>query len=278
MGDSFTFRKDPFPSFKDGKRKVLVTGAAGNIGSHFCQAVKDRYQLRLMVRGDENQTAIYGCGEIVEASLMDQARLVEVTGEIDTIVHLAANPSPKAKWSSILTNNIEGTYHLFQAAIENQCRRVVFASSIHAVSGYPVDRQVHPDDPPNPGDVYGVSKAFGEALARYASTQHGLSTIVVRLGACRPAEVHAKKHDMNWINSFISYSDLSHLFSLCIDDEKLDFAIVHGLSENLFNRMDITTTRDLLGYEPQNDYSEIHPELRKLNLRGEVHPHSETQS
>ena len=100
-----------------------------------------------------------------------------------------ARRRPQTLWSrAVLQNNVVGTYHLFAAAKAAGCRRVVYASSIHAVSGHPPDAQVGPDDPVNPGDLYGVSKCFGEALARYMAEQEGLSAIAVRIGAAQPPE------------------------------------------------------------------------------------------
>ena len=72
-----------------------------------------------------------------------------------------------------------------KAAKANGVRRVVFASSIHAVSGYPADYQVHTEEPVNPGDLYGVSKCFGEALGRYMESLHRSGDMV---GARQAAE------------------------------------------------------------------------------------------
>src|SRR5207237_718422 len=106
---------------------------------------------------------------------------------IDTVLHLAASASPSSTWDVVLNANIVGTYHAFVAAKVARCRRVIYASSIHAVSGYPADVQVHTTDPVNPGDLYGVSKCFGEAMARYMAEQEGLSAIALRIGGFQPA-------------------------------------------------------------------------------------------
>ncbi len=275
MGDSYIFRKKPFPPSENRRRTVLVTGAAGRIGSRFCRTAKDRYDLRLMVRDEEKADGVKDCGEIIVGSLEDPDRLVEICEGVDTVVHLAADPNPHADWESVLPNNIEGTYHLVQAALRNRCRRFVYASSIHAISGYPMGHQVHADDPVNPGDLYGVSKAFGEALLRYAAEQQELSSIVVRIGACQAAKERTEVEDVKWLNCFVSYPDLVDLFIRCVEDDKLAFAIVHGLSDNLFNRMDTTSARELLGYEPKDDFEDLHTELRKLHLREQLNPHSE---
>src|SRR5689334_5102562 len=85
------------------RRRVLVTGAAGNIGSYFAEHSHTRYDLRLMVRGDQKREhidRIRGFGEVVVAELSDLPRLKELCAGIDTVMHLAANPSASATWDS----------------------------------------------------------------------------------------------------------------------------------------------------------------------------------
>ncbi len=123
-------------------RRVLVTGAAGRIGSYVAAHAPDRYDLHLMVQDAAQGEAIAAYGEVVVADLGDLDRLKDLCQGIDTVVHLAGDPSPDATWSSLLQTNIVGTYHTFVAAKAAGCRRVVYASSIHAVSGYPADVQV----------------------------------------------------------------------------------------------------------------------------------------
>lgn len=89
---------------------------------------------------------------------------------MDTVVHLAGSANPAATWDELLQTNIVGTYQTCVAARAAGCRRVVYASSIHAVSAYPPDVQVKTSEPSNLGDLYGVSKCFGESLGRYFST------------------------------------------------------------------------------------------------------------
>jgi nucleoside-diphosphate-sugar epimerase len=161
------------------------------------------------------------------------------------------------------------------AAAAAGCRRVIFASSIHAVSGYAADTQVHPDDPVSPGDLYGVSKCFGEAMARFMATQHNLSAIAIRIGAFQPLEAAQDPDSMGMMTAFVSHRDLDQLIRRCIDDDRLRFAIVHGLSQNRFNRMDIETARELLGYRPEDDFTQENPNLSGLDLSDKVHPHSE---
>ena len=172
-------------------------------------------------------------------------------------MHLAASPSPESGfYDTLLDNNIKGTYNIFRAAADQGCQRVVFASSVHAVMGYPPDEQSGPDSPVRPVNMYGVSKCFGEAVARCFAETEQLSSICVRIAS----------YDADWfrnsltpenLSGYVSHRDLNQLLELCITTPDIPFAIVAGLSNNRFKRMDLSSTRRLLGYEPQDDAFEI---------------------
>lgn len=251
----------------EGKPRVLVTGAAGNIGSYFARHSADRYDLRLMVHEkDEDVEKIKGCGEVVLGDVTKLDRMKELSQGMDVILHLAANPSPAGTWSTILPLNIEGTYNVFAAAKAGGVRRVVYASSIHAVSGYPADVQVGPDFPVNPGDLYGVSKCFGEALGRYMAEQEGVACIAIRIGAFQPHSAARKPEGVKMMDAYVSQRDLNQLLQKAVEAEHLKWAVVNGLSDNHFKRLDISSARELLGYEPQDDLTEMNPDLEKLHL------------
>ncbi len=259
------------------RRRVLVTGAAGRIGSWFAENGRERYDLRLQIRGDEDRDAIANIapwGEIVTCDLADLPGLKSACDGIDTVLHLAGQPSPSATWSELQAANITGTYHLFAAAKSAGVRRVVYASSIHAVSGYPADVQVKTSEPVNPGDLYGVSKCFGEALARYMAEQEGVSAIAVRIGAFQPLTKAEEAESVSIMDAFVSRRDLHQLFVRCIEAEGIKFAIFHGLSNNRFKRLDISDARETVGYAPQDDLTDLNPRLRDLRLSETVMSHN----
>lgn len=259
------------------RRRVLVTGAAGNIGRYFAEHARSKYHLRLMVRsGEDNDTAkrLAAFGEIVEADITNMDRMKEVCENVDTVLHLAGDPSPSAVWESLLSANIIGTYNTFVAAKSAGCRRVVYASSIHAVSGYPADVQVKTSDPVNPGDLYGVSKCFGEALCRYMAEKEGMSCIAIRIGAFQPLSAATHDSGVSMLDAFVSERDLQQLMEKCIDVGELQFAIFHGLSDNRFKRLDISDARELLGFRPIDDLTQLNPALKDLNLAERVPSHS----
>jgi len=160
------------------------------------------------------------------------------------------------------------------AAKAANCRRLIYASSIHAVSGYPPDVQVKTSEPVNPGDLYGVSKCFGEAMGRYMAEQENLSVIAIRIGAFQSLEAARQENSISMLDAFVSHRDLNQLINRCIDVENMKFAVLHGLSNNRFKRLDISDARELVGYEPQDDLTEENPRLKELRLSETLSTHS----
>ena len=119
------------------KRRILVTGAAGRIGTAFRARYGDRYDFRLV---DVREIADAAGHEAYTADLVELDAARKACEGVDTVLHLAADPSPRARfYETLLPLNIRMTYNLFHAAVEQRCRRLVFASSIHAVNAYPLD-------------------------------------------------------------------------------------------------------------------------------------------
>jgi NAD+ dependent glucose-6-phosphate dehydrogenase len=232
-------------------KRVLITGAAGRIGSALQHAARNHYSLRLADRFALPHAASDDAA--VKLEISDLASCRSACQGIHTVVHLAGDANPEADFhGSLLPNNIVGTFNMFRAAADSGCRRMIFASSAQAVEGYPLDYQVHEQDPLRPHNLYGVSKCFGEALASYFSDVEGLSCIVVRIAnynLIRPGEEPSAR-DMS---AYLSESDGVQLLLRCIDVEDVDHAVVHGVSNNRFKRLDISGTRRLLGYSPHDD-------------------------
>jgi nucleoside-diphosphate-sugar epimerase len=220
--------------------RVLVTGAAGRIGSGFLRHAADRYVLRA------TDTRPVDAEDFVPADLTDPAALARACEDVDTVVHLGAEPRLEADWESLLPNNIVGCRNMFEAAAAAGVRRVVYASSVHAVSGYPAGKQVSADDPVNPGNLYGVSKAFGEALGRYYAEQRGMSVIALRIGAFYVGD---DVPGPNPHNDFLhtAAADLYRIMLRAIEVRGVRFAAVNAISDQVGGRLDITATHDLLG-------------------------------
>ncbi len=238
-------------------RKILITGAAGRIGSFLTEQWKEKYDL--VLTDIVAPKATFGF-PFVQANLADFEAIGALCQGVDTVVHLGADPSMEASWESLLPNNIIGLYNAFEAAHQAHCRRIIFASSVNAVFGYPPDVQVSTNMPVYPINLYGATKCWGEAVARYYSHTHKLSSICLRFGAVsyRPGTDPAfdNRYDINheYIDIVLTMEDLTKLVTASVEaPDDLMFGVFHGVSNNRWKRLDISNGRALIGYAPEDD-------------------------
>ena len=235
----------------DSRRRILLTGSAGRIGTAYRIHAADAYSFRLV---DLRPTADAGEHECHVADLADLETTRALCEGIDTVVHMAADPRTWADfYDDLLGPNFKATYNIFRAAKDAGCRRVVFASSVNAVFGYPADRQVRTYDAPMPGNVYGASKAFGESLGAYFGLKEGLSTLCIRIGAVGDLSHIVGDTPVDVRSIFVTLRDLCHLLDRCIETPDIDYMIVHGVSNNQHSWLDLNDTRSRLGYNPVDD-------------------------
>jgi len=170
---------------------------------------------------------------------------------------LAADAKPDADFmGSLLGNNILATYNMFRAAKAAGCRRFIYASSVHVFSAYPADIQLKRETTVRPGNLYGVSKAYGEALAAYFAYREGLPTIALRIGAYTFPEEY-ERFRLNEIDAFLDPDDFNRLLLQCLQTPDIQFAIAHAISNNHFKRLDLSETRATFDYQPFADAFEI---------------------
>lgn len=232
---------------------VLLTGAAGRIGSAFRAEMGEQFRFRLADRAADGLADTPGSGhEVVAFDVADPDAAGEACRGVDAVLHLAADPSPEADWeSSLLPNNVAGTLNVLRAAEAAGCRRVVFASSVQAVLAYPAGQTLPDDAPPRPANLYGASKALGESFCSVFAGR-GLSCIAVRIGAYEAPWLHDNP-DPHEVMAYASPRDLNDLFARCLLAEGIDYAVVAGISANRPGRFDLRHTAALLGYAPRDD-------------------------
>lgn len=205
---------------------VLVTGAAGEIGSVLRAGLAGRY--RRLVLLDRAPMPPAGPGEEVHlADIANVDALARAMRGVDCVVHLAGVPR-EADWAPILEANIAGCYNVFEAAREAGVGRVVFASSNHTVGYHRVGHVLDTRVDVRPDGRYGVSKVFGEAVGRLYADKFGLSVICLRIGSFR-ARPLARREMATWI----SHGDMVRLAACSIEaPEDLHFEVFYGVSNN----------------------------------------------
>ena len=228
-------------------RRVLLTGASGGIGSCLRPGLRDELEeLRLSDRRPPEEPPT-GSETFVPAELTDRAAVERAMAGVEAVVHLAAAPGELA-FDELLDPNFVGTFNVFDAARRAGVRRVVFASSNHVTGFYPVDKRLAGVEPVRPDGLYGVSKVFGEALARMYSDRFGLEAICLRIGAFqeRPRE---PSHLAIWL----SHGDAVRLVRACLSAPDISFLVAYGASANTRSWWNARAAYTRLGYEPQDD-------------------------
>jgi uronate dehydrogenase len=183
--------------------------------------------------------------EIMLADLADAAAVDAMVQGVDAIVHMGGK-SLDGPFEPIMMANILGTYNLYEAARKHGVKRVVFASSNHVVGFYRQDVTITADAPARPDGNYGLSKAFGEDLARYYFDRYGIETACVRIGSSFP-----EPRDRRMLATFLSFDDLHRLITACLTTPVLGYSIIFGMSNNAVTWWDNSRARHV-GYVPQD--------------------------
>ena len=221
---------------------VLVTGAAGGIGTRLRQLLKGVYpNIRL---SDVKRPADLAADEtFVEADLASMPAVENAVAGVDGIVHLGGF-SVEGPWDTILQSNIIGCYNLFEAARRHRVERVVFASSNHAVGFYPRYHRIGSNVTPRPDGYYGVSKAFGEATGALYADKHGIKVTCLRIG-----NFGEKPLDHRRLSIWLKPEDMVQLCRIGLEHPDIHFEILYGISNNERSWWDNHRAYDL-GYRP----------------------------
>jgi len=225
-------------------KTILITGAAGDVGSHLRRELAGKYNLLL---SDIKPIKALAAGEkSARGDIAKMADMLRVTKGVDAIVHLGGF-SVEGPWQMILRANIVGCYNLFEVARRNGVRRVLFASSNHATGFYKREEKIDHRVYPKPDSRYGVSKAFGEQIGSLYADKYGTEVFCMRIG-----NVTVAPPDKRRLSNWISPRDFAHLVAVGIDNPDIRFEIVYGVSDNKRSWYD-NSNAHRLGYRPQDD-------------------------
>ena len=245
--------------------RILITGINGLIGSVLQTALSKKYDVYGL---DESEPF---SSRVLSADISDYRQLaavVEQFNPLNAMIHLAGNPNVDANWEDVLSANIIGTRNIFEVAHQLRIPRVVYASSNHVTGGYEgiesnyfLHRQTEPikiftRDPVRPDSDYGVSKAFGEAVARYYCARWGVDAICLRIGAVLKDDDPTT--DARNLRIWLSHRDLVQLVEKSLTTN-VPFGIYYGISNNKGAFYDLSNAREELGFVPEDDASAVQP-------------------
>jgi len=231
-------------------KTLLITGAAGRIGSFVRPELRGKYKLRL---SDIVPIRDLNPGEtFVKADLANLNDMLKVTRGVDAVVHFGGQ-SGEAPFENILEANILGFYNTLEAARRNGVKRFLVATSNHAVGFYRCDQTIDHRVYPKPDSRYGVSKVFNEALASLYTDRYGMEMFCMRIGNVNRAPIDRRR-----LAIWISGRDMAQLVTIGVEHPDIKFEVVYGISDNKRTWFDNANARRL-GYRPQDrseDYAE----------------------
>lgn len=228
---------------------LLLTGAAGGVATMLRPLLKDHADhVRLSDRVAVSDLAAHESFEMVD--LTDLAACEKLAEGVDGIIHLGGF-SVEGDWDTIHEANITGCYNMIEAAKRQKVERFVFASSNHAIGFYRREQRISTDQRVRPDGYYGVSKAFGEALASLYADKYGMRCLSIRIG-----NVDYQPVDERRLSIWLHPEDLMQLIQIGLTHPDLHNEVVYGASDNLRGWWD-NHTAYALGYKPKHQ-SEDH--------------------
>ncbi|KZE72922.1 NAD-dependent epimerase [Paenibacillus jamilae] len=242
-------------------RKILITGAAGTIGKVLYGGLKAEGKYEI-IAADMKKDEEAG---IVEMDIQDVVRLAELTRGVDTVLHFAWIKDEGDFLGKVLSGNVSGAYKLYEAAVQNGVKRIIFASSNHATGFYKVGEAIDVEDPYRPDSLYGLSKCYIELLGRLYADQGKISSINIRIGNFPGDD---RPHSERAAHIWISERDMIHLTVCCIEARSdMSYLNLYGTSANTDNYYDIGYLEERIGYKPQDNAAELLEQAKKTGVR-----------
>ncbi len=224
---------------------VLLTGASGNLGRHLAARLGAAgWKLRLTDIVPFPDALPPGAA-FNAADLRDGVTILRLAEGCGAILHFGGVSTDRA-FGEVLGPNIEGLYHVFEAARRERAR-VVFASSNHAIGFHERSEAIDADTQLLPDSYYGLSKAYGELMGRLYWYKHGVESISLRIGSCFPAPTNARM-----LATWLSYDDLARLVIRCVSAPEVGCEVVWGASNNARMTWWRNDARKRIGWEPQD--------------------------
>ena len=238
--------------------RVLITGAAGAIGSALREGLRGRYR-NLRLTDINPVAALANNEEFIQADVSDRGALEKLMQGVDALVHMTGAPAEHDLETLFRVNN-RGLYDVLETARLAGVKRIVYASSNHAFGCYPIEVPVSPAMPARPDSMYGVFKVLGEAMLQYYQDRHGIASVSLRIGTYRPLPI-----DQRSLATWLSPRDIVQLVDLSLRHPNPGALVVNGYSGNTRIK-----TQDpnwaTLGYVPLDNAEEHIPMLRGMGV------------
>ncbi|OAN74072.1 3-beta hydroxysteroid dehydrogenase [Sulfitobacter sp. EhC04] len=234
-------------------KKLVLTGAAGRLGSYLREPLSKMCDELLSTDIAEEIGTLYPGESYVRADLAKFDEIHPLLEGADMVVHFGAIVDEKP-FEELLGPNFIGSYNIWEAGYQHGVRRIVYASSIHAVGMHKKRDFIGTDAPHRPDTFYGLAKCFTEDLGSMYWDKRQLESVHLRILSA------AQVNNARALGSWLSYDDLIHLVTRAIDTPSVGFTVIYGVSNNDRAPVD-NTNAAFLGYRPKDNAEQFAQEV-----------------
>jgi uronate dehydrogenase len=238
--------------------KVALSGAEGQLGQFL--------RPRLLAQGVDLRSAgrlplapLRPGEDLTHGDLRDPENVDRLLHGVDVLIHMAGT-SVERPLPEIIDNNLVGLHAVYEGARRHRVKRIVFASSNHSIGMHEVTARLGLERLAlecdfRPDSFYGLSKMWGEGLARLYWDKHGIESVCVRIGSAleRPTEL---RHLSTWFG----LDDLMQFIQCCIGTPDVGFLTAWGVSNNTRSYWTPTGCARL-GYTPKQNAEDFAAEI-----------------
>ncbi len=245
-------------------KKLVLTGAAGRLGSWLREPLTKLTESLVSTDIVESIEKLYPGETYQKADLTDLDQMNAVIEGADMVVHFGAIGDERP-FEELLGPNFVGAYNVWEASYQHQVKRVIYASSIHAVGMHDKTDFIGVDAPHRPDTFYGLAKCFTEDLGRMYFEKRQLESVHLRILSC------AQVNNSRALGTWLSYDDLIQLVTRAIDTPVTGFSVIYGVSNN--DRVPVDNSgASHLGYRPRDNAEQFAEEVFKTEPP--IDPHS----
>ena len=233
--------------------KIVLTGAAGKLGGLLRKPLS-RMCKQLVSTDIADEIGVCAPNETyIKADLGQYDQIAPLLEGANQVVHFGAI-CDEAEWDKILHSNIIGAYNIWEAAYQHGVKRVVYASSIHAVGMVPKTVAINANTPHRPDSYYGLAKCFAEDLASLYWDKRQIESVLLRIYSAAPVK------NTRALGSWLSDDDFIQLVERAVDTPVCGLAIVYGISDNDRSPVDNTQAK-FIGYRPKDNAEQFAPQI-----------------
>ena len=242
--------------------RLLLTGAGGRLGSYLREPLSQLCTELVSTDIKSEIGPLCKNEKFISADLSKFEEVLPLTEGVTMICHFGAVVD-ELPFDNLLGPNFIGSYNIWDSARRNSVKRIIYASSIHAVGMYSKTKTITPSTHHKPDGFYGLSKCFTEDLAKMYFDKNGIEAVCLRIATCAPVTTARS------LTSWLSYDDLVLLVTRSIDSISTEFSIIYGVSKNDRKNID-NSEAGHIGFLPQDNAEEYASQIFESDLTEEL--------